>query len=461
MAAEGHSQRRVLAATLLGIFVASFPSVILVAALPDIAEDFGVGESSVGWVLTAPMIASAVLVPLFGKLGDLRGHRRVFLTGFIASGLLAALTVTSPNLGSLIALRTLSQAAGVATGPTALAILMATHGPSERPKALGAWAFVGAASPVIGLLAGGPLIGALGWQGLFAMQAILALISLPLALTALPETPRIPSVRFDVAGGLLLVLGSGAIVFALDRSAPWGATSPAVLGAVALAPLALWAFVRVERRTAEPLLPLALARQQAYVAPVIGDSLIQIPSIGAFFIAPLILHSTFDFGVAEVAYLLIPMPLGMAICAPLGGSLTVRWGERRTSVFGCVLMIVALGMSALGNSAEILLLTLVGFGLHGASMGLNRPSFTTAAAGALDASTTGVGMAVMRMCSALGSAAGVSISVAARAAGGFTAVFAVLAAIAMLATAVTQKIVEHVPEPENLGLAATMPEFDA
>lgn len=434
---------------------------ILVAALPDIADDLGVGESSVGWVLTAPMIASAVLVPLFGKLGDLRGHRRVFLAGFIGSGVLAALSAASPNLGSLITLRTLSQAAGVASGPTALAILMATHGPAERPKALGAWAFVGAASPVFGLLAGGPLIGALGWRGLFAMQSILALVALPLALTSLPETPRVPSVRFDVAGGLLLVVGSGAVVFALDRSAPWGPTSPAVLAAIAIAPLAIWAFVRVERRTAEPLLPLALARQQAYVAPVIGDSLIQIPSIGAFFIAPLILHSTFDFGVAEVAYLLIPMPLGMAICAPLGGSLTVRWGERRTSVFGCVLMLVALGMSAMGNSAEILVLSLLGFALHGAAMGLNRPSFASAAAGALDASTTGVGMAVMRMFTALGSAAGVSVSVAARAAAGFTGVYAVLAVIALLAIAVTQKIVEHVPGPGELGLAATMPEFDA
>ena len=76
------AQRRVLWATLVGVFVTSFPSVILVAALPDIARDFHVGETSVGWVLTAPMIAAAVLVPLFGRLGDLRGHRQVFLVGF-------------------------------------------------------------------------------------------------------------------------------------------------------------------------------------------------------------------------------------------------------------------------------------------------------------------------------------------------------------------------------------------
>jgi MFS family permease len=454
-------QRRVLWATLLGILVASFTSVILVAALPDIAEEFGVGESSVGWVLTAPMIARALLVPLFGKLGDLRGHRRVFLVGFTLSGVLAALTAAAPDLGSLIVLRTMSQAAGVATGPTALALLLATHGPTERPKALGAWAFVGAASPVFGLLAGGPLIDALSWRGLFAMQALLALVTLPLAISALPETPRVPSVRFDVLGGLLLVLGSGSAVFALDRSASWGATSPGVVAAVLLCPLAIWAFVRVERRVDDPLVPLALARGRAFVAPVLGDSLIQIPSIGAFFIAPLVLHATFDMNVGQVAYYLIPMPLGMAIMAPIGGRLTVSWGERRTSVVGCLLMIAALGISFVGNEAEVLLLSLTGFTLHGAAMGLNRPSFAAAAAGALHAGMTGIGMAVMRMFSALGSAAGVSLSIAARAAGGFGAVYGTLAVVASAATVVTQGIVESAPDAEDVAMAGILPALDA
>src|SRR3954468_12083862 len=94
-------QRRVLWATLVGVFVTSFPSVILVAALPDIAKDFHVGETSVGWVLTGPMIAAAVLVPPFGRLGDLRRDRRVFLVGFAAAAVSAVLSATAPNLGWL------------------------------------------------------------------------------------------------------------------------------------------------------------------------------------------------------------------------------------------------------------------------------------------------------------------------------------------------------------------------
>lgn len=461
MTTGGRANRRVLAATLVGIFVTSFPSVILVAALPDIAKDFGVGESSTGWVLTAPMIAASVLVPTFGRLGDLRGHRRVFLVGFVASAVFSALSVVAWNLASLVVLRTLSQAAGVATSPTALALLLATHDGDERPRALGAWAFAGASAPVIGLLAGGPLIGALTWRGLFAMQAAVALLALPLCLGSLPETPRIPKVRFDVAGGVALMLASGAAVFALDRSARWGFGSAAVVVAALLVPIATWAFVRIERRTADPLLPLSLFRRRAYVAPVAGDSLVQIPSIGAFFLAPLVLHATFGRSVSAVAYLLIPMPLSMTLGAPLGGWLTVRLGERRTSLLGCLGMLASLAVSAFANEAAILWLVLVGFALHGASMGLNRPSFAAAAAGALDADTTGVGMAVMRMLSQLGSAAGISIAVAARSGAGFGGAYAALAVAGLLAALVTQGIVEHDPEPEDVALAGALPAFEA
>jgi MFS family permease len=457
------AQRRVLWATLVGVFVTSVPSVILVAALPDIARDFHVGETSVGWVLTAPMIAAAVLVPLFGRLGDLRGHRQVFLLGFGAAAVLAALSAVAPNLGALIVLRTLSQAAGMATTPTALAILMATHGPADRPGALGAWAFAGASAPVTGLLAGGPIIGAVGWRGIFVGEALITAVALPVCIRSLPRTPRLDDVRFDVVGGVLLMLGSGAAVFALDRSAQWGFTALPVLVAAVLSPLVLWAFVRIEARTDDPLLPLHLVRRRAFVAPVLGDSLLNLPSIGAFFLAPLVLHGVFDRSVGESAYLLIPMPLGMSALANVGGWLTVRIGERRTAVLGAGVMLVALGVGALGCSAEVLGLVVLGFALHGAAIGINQPALASAAAAALDRSTTGVGMAVMRMVSQLGAAAGISVAVAARGGGGFVPAYGVLAVFTVLAiVAATRVVVDHAVEPLDvaLGLTEGVPAFE-
>ena len=456
------SQRQVRLATLGGVFVTSFPSVILVAALPDIASRFDVAETSVGWVITAPTLASSVCVPLFGKLGDLRGHRRVFMVGFTLSIVFAALAAASWDLVPLIGFRTATMVAGAATGPTALALLMATHEPGERPKALGQWAFAGAAAPVIGLLAGGPLVDAISWRGLFVMQVGVALLVLPLCLRSLPETARLPDVRFDVLGGITLMVGSGAAVFALDRSGPWGFTATGVLVAAAVAPLALWAFVRVERRAHEPLFPLWLARRKDYVTAVAGEALLQVPSIGAFFIAPLVLTTVFDRSVGETAYLLIPMPLGMSLLAPVGGRLTLRYGERWTSVFGSALMTLGMITTGAGMVTETLALVIAGFAFHGGAIGLTRPSFGSSAAAALDETTTGVGMAVMRMTAQLGSATGISLAVAARGASGFGAAYVVLGIVAAIGTIVSLGVRDVVVHDEgDVAMGGALPALEA
>jgi hypothetical protein len=184
------------------------------------------------------------------------------------------------------------------------------------------------------------------------------------------------------------------------------------------------------------------------VAPVLGDSLLNLPSIGAFFLAPLVLHGVFDRSVGESAYLLIPMPMGMSALANVGGWLTVRIGERRTGVLGAFVMLVALAVGAVGCAAEVLPLVVLGFALHGAAIGINQPALASAAAGALDATSTGVGMAVMRMVSQLGAAAGISVAVAARGGSGFVFAYGVLGAFTVLAIAAASRVV--VPDGASL-----------
>jgi MFS family permease len=456
------SNRRVLVATVLGIFVTSFPVVILVAALPDIAKGFHVGDSSASWVLTAPMIAGAVFLPLFGRLGDLYGHRRVFLTGFAAAGVLAVLSTLAPNLATLIVLRTASQAAGTATSPTALAMLLATHAGDDRPRALAAWAFAGASAPVVGLLVGGPFVGAVGWRGVFVLEAIVIAAAFPFSVRSLPPTERQTGVGFDVVGAALLMAGSGAAVFALDRSAHWGFAAPAVVVSAALAPLLLWVFVVVERRTVEPLFPPALLRRRGFVAPMAADAVLQLPCIGGFFLAPIVLHHVFDQSIVASAYLLVPMPLGMALFAPLGGRLSVRVGERRTAVLGAFVMIVAIMLQGGGYAGDMMWMAVLGFFGLGASIGINQPAVASAAAAALDTTTTGVGMAVTRMMASLGAAAGVSVAVAATGDEHFGVAYVVLTALAVVATGVATQVVDERPDAMDMamGLTTTVPAFD-
>jgi MFS family permease len=435
-AVDPRQQRRTLLSTLMGVFVTAWPSVILIAALPTIADDLGTDTGTLAWVITLPLLVSSVLLPTFGRLGDLFGHRRVFVTGLGCCIIAAALTSMAWNAWSLIAFRTLSQTAGVATTPTAIALLMDAFPVADRPRALGLWSSVTAGSPALGLVFGGPLVAAVGWRGVFVLQVVAAVTFFPVCRKWLKETPLSERVRFDIAGGVALMVASGSVLFFFDRATDWGWTSPGVLVAGAVFPVAAFAFVRAERRASDPLLPPGLMGSRRYAAPVTAELLCQVAGNGAFFIAPLLLSEIFDMSVAQTAWLMLPLPVGMAVGAPIGGRLTVRLGERGSGILGAISMTAAMGLFLTAYLTEVLPVMVFGLVMMGLSHGLVRPSTASAAGNALEPEFFGVGMATMRMMTQLGGAAGISVAVTARALGGFTATFVaelVIAAAAIIA----------------------------
>ena len=228
---DARQQRRTLRATLRGVFVTAWPSVILIAALPAIADDLDTTASTLAWVITLPLLISSVLLPTFGRLGDLHGHRKVFLWGLGFSIVTAGLTAVAWDAWSLIFFRTLSQTAGVATMPTAIALIMAAFQPTDRPRALGLWSFVTAGSPALGMLFGGPLIAAVGWRGVFVLQFVAAAAFFPICRSWLEETALAKRVRFDIAGGVSLMIASGVwpAASATSRSGTSPSRSPSMM----------------------------------------------------------------------------------------------------------------------------------------------------------------------------------------------------------------------------------------
>jgi MFS family permease len=225
----------VLWAALAGMFATTFPITILSVSLTDIAGEFDTNVSTLSWVIAAPMLLSALSVPVLGKLGDLRGHRRVFLIGFGFAVVVSGLTAVAWDPLSLIGLRSLAQVIGSATQPTSMALVMLVFAPHERVKALGWWSFTAAAAPATGLAVGGPLVDLVGWRMIFVVQALLGVSALLLAAFVLPESPT-RRVRFDVRGAVTLSLAAGGAVFALGQIGEWGIDHPAVLGS----PWSLW-----------------------------------------------------------------------------------------------------------------------------------------------------------------------------------------------------------------------------
>jgi MFS family permease len=390
------------------MFTSSFPITILAVSLGDIAREFDARETTVAWVIAGPMLLSAVALPLLGKLGDLRGHRRVFLAGYAAATVTAGLTALSWDLFSLIGFRTLAAALGGATQPTSMALILSVYARHRRVRAMGWWAMTAAGAPALGLIAGGPLVEWLGWRIVFVLQAGFSLVTLLLAALVLRETPR-QRVRFDAAGALTLALAVGGFMFALGRGPMVGILAPSIGLSILGGVLALLLFVRFERRADAPLLPLDYFRRRNFTAPIISNAFMGAAYMGAFVLAPLILIGLFGFSISAAAGIMLLRTFSFMLASPVGGWLGGRIGERGAAVLGAGMMTVALVAMAVGVLEGSLAAFGSGLALQGVGLGAALPSLTSSISNAVPEKDLGIASAANRLTSQTGSAFGITL----------------------------------------------------
>ena len=406
--ARGTYRRWVLVVALAGMFATTFPVTILAVSLGDIAREFGVRETVLTWVISAPMLASAVALPLLGKMGDLYGQRRVFLVGFTAATLAALSVAASWNAGSLIGFRTLAQVIGAATQPTSMALVMAVYPPTERVKALGWWSLVSAGGPSVGLVVGGPLIEVFGWRTVFLIQAGLASVVLVAAFVVLREVGERQRVRFDVRGSVALAGFTGGVMVFLNQGTEWGWTHPAVLAGAAIAPVALLAFIRTEARVAAPLLPLDFFRRRNFTAPAVCSFFLGAAYMGGFILAPLLMRFVLGYSLSSTALVMVLRPLTFSMSSPVGGHVATRLGERTTATLGTLIMVGSMVTFAVGAQTRSLLLIASALVFQGLGNGIGRPSLTASLANAVDEGSLGVAAASQRMVHQIGAAFGIA-----------------------------------------------------
>ena len=399
----------VLVASLFGLFAVGFTITVLSISLVDIADDLGSTSDVLTWVITGPILAYAVIGPVAGKLADLRGARRVYLASLFAVTVFSALTAVAWDAGSLIAFRVLGAAVGAAIGPSTLAIINKLFPPHKRAQALGYWSLVAAGGPVIGVVAGGPLVEAIGWRAIFAIQVPMTLLALIVGYLILPETERRTDVKLDVAGSTLLALGVGGLLLALNRGPSLGWSSPYVIAGFVLCPLFIAAFVVVQRRVSHPLIPLRYFRRRNFALPITNQFFTNFAYMGGFIITPLLLQEELGYGEAKTGFLSIARPLTFAIAGPIAGYIATRIGERTNAVVGSGLIAVSMiGLAQIGASSTELLI--VGsLALSGVGMGTTAPAMTAAIANAVDDEDLGVVGAAQQMMQQVGVVAGIQI----------------------------------------------------
>jgi EmrB/QacA subfamily drug resistance transporter len=399
----------VLTVVLVGLFTTSITITLLAVSLVDIAQGLGTTEATLAWVITGPMLVFGLVGPALGKAGDLYGHKRLFLIGLAGAGVFAFATAFAWDAGSLILFRTLSAGFGSATAPAAMATINRLFEADDRVRALGWWSFVTAGSPVLGVVLGGPLVEAVGWRAIFLIQAPLCIVALAVAAVLMPETEGDATSTFDWAGAVLLGVGVTSLLLATNRGGVWGWSSPAVLGLYAVVPIALGAFIWVERRAPEPLLPLAWLSQRNITAPIANQFFANFAYMGGFILTPVLLQEGLGYTATAVGLLIIFRPLTFAITAPLAGSITIKVGERVAGVAGGVIVAASMIGLALISEGSSWVWIAFALALSGMGLGVSAPAMTATVANAVDDNDLGVAGAMQQLVVQVGAVIGIQV----------------------------------------------------
>ena len=401
--------RWVLVACLSGMAASSFTITILAVSLKAIADDLDSTPEIVAWVITGPMLIQALSLPVLGKLGDLYGHRRVYLIGFSLASVFALGTAAAWSAGSLIGIRVVGQLMGTATWPASTALLFHVYPANERVRAMGWVSLVTAGAPVFGLAIGGLMVDTLGWRPLFLIQGGLSLLALTFASVVLKETARQEDVSFDLAGAATMAIAASAFTFGVNRLPTWGITHPAVFGPLLLVPVALAAFVRAERRAAHPLIPLEFFSRRNFVLPMIAQAFAQFAYMGGFIISPLLLLQVFGYSATATSFLTMLRPVSFSLSSPVGGAIATRIGERTMVILGMAGLVAAMASFAFGALFESIPLIGGGLVIAGVAFGIFQPSISAIVGNSVDERSFGIASSATSMTSSIGAVAGVSV----------------------------------------------------
>lgn len=437
----------VLTALLTGLFALNFTFTVFVVALPTVARQFHTHVSVLTWVSTGPLLAFGLAAPLFGRVGDLFGHRRLYLWGLAGATVAAVLTATSPDAPVLVMARCLDGVQGAATGTASMALILRMFSPADRVKAMGWWSMVGAGGPVIGVTVGSPVIQYLGWRALFWGQLVFIALALVVVALVLPAHERAvehePAAEHTdeasgrTAGGPAAVgdgapaspaAGSGArsidwvgswslsgsvigVMLALSLGPVTGWASPAVIAPAVLGIAALVAFVHRERTAAHPLIPAHYFTRRNFVLPMGTRAFGNFAYFGGFFLFPLLMEQVYRYSETQVGLISVARPLVFSVSAPVAGYLAARVGERSSAMAGAAAIVASMALFAGLGATPSLLLIVLALVLSGLGMGVASPATSSTQANEVAASELGVMSAAQQLSAQLGEVAGIQVVV--------------------------------------------------
>ncbi len=353
--------RWTLTATVLGSGMAFLDSTVVTVALPAIRDDLGTGLSGLQWIVNGYMVTLSALILLSGSLSDRFGRVRLFTAGVAMFALASALCTFAPTLGWLVAGRVAQGVGGALLTPGSLAILQAGFREEDRARAIGAWSGLTGVASAVGPFVGGWLVQVGDWRLIFLINLPLAAAVLAIAWFAVPESRDTgAAARLDYPGALLGVVALGGTTYALIQWGAAGAT-PAVWTGAVLGAASLAAFLLVEARRREPMLPLGIFSSTAFSVTNAATVLIY-GSLGPLlFLLVIYLQEVGGYSPVAAGAASLPITLLMLALSARSGRLAARIGPRPQLVAGPLLLAAGLVLlSRLGPETPYLTSVLPG-----------------------------------------------------------------------------------------------------
>jgi EmrB/QacA subfamily drug resistance transporter len=349
MTSESRSRWIALVVLCLGTLMIVLDTTIVNVALPSIRRDLGFSQTSLAWVVNGYMLTFGGFLLLGGRLGDLYGHRRLFMAGIVLFSLASLTCGVASSQAMLVGARVVQGLGGAIVSAVSLSLMMSLFvEPGERTKAMGVFGFVAAGGGSLGVLLGGILTDVLSWHWIFLVNVPIGVAVCISALRVLPR-PRTQTgdTRLDVTGALTVTASLMLAVYAIVNGNTVGWTSARTLGLLGLAVALLAIFVLVESRVRSPLMPLRLLRLRNLATANTIGVLWAAAMFAWFFLSALYLQLVLGYSPLQVGLAFLPANLIMgAFSLGLSAKLVMRYGIARPLATGLTLAAAGLIMLA-------------------------------------------------------------------------------------------------------------------
>lgn len=396
-----------MAAACISTLIVNANTSAVTILLPAIGEDVGSPVSTLQWAVTGYSLVGAACIVTSGALGDVFGRRKVFLGGlllFIGSCVLIALATSGT---AIILGRAIQGAAGSTLLASGLSLLtVATDGPG-RLKAVSYWGSASAVGAAAGPLIGGLLVDTLGWQGLFWIDAAIAVVLVPITLRAVGESSDPNRSRsIDWVGTVLIALVLAPFILGVSEGADWGWTSAATLACFVVSIGSIVAFAKVEATVSAPLVDLALLRNRLLIGATLGILIGAATINGLMFVLSLFFQdpSTLDMNPFQAGLATLPATIGMIALTPAVPKLATRYGTRSVIGVGFIAMTIGFGLLVFVGSDWGYLMFVLPVVLAAIGMCLSNNPCSSVATSSVDETQVGAASGISNMARYVGAA---------------------------------------------------------